>query len=173
MANWYMLTVVGKDQPGIVAGLTNALYQAGCNLGETSMMRLGTSFTMMLMVRHEGSAEMMQQKLEAAVKKFELHLHIDEIDGELHKHLIPNMRISVYGADRSGIVASVTAELAAHGFNITDLESDVAGTEAKPIYIMHIEGQSIEGATDMDAALHALNKQGIEIDIEAIDTLIG
>jgi len=42
--NWYMLTLVGEDRPGIVAKLTAALFAAGCNLGEATMARLGGIF---------------------------------------------------------------------------------------------------------------------------------
>ncbi len=48
--NWYMLTAVGEDRAGIVAGVTKALFEGGCNLGDASMMRLGGSFSIMLMV---------------------------------------------------------------------------------------------------------------------------
>ena len=37
MSNWYMLTVVGRDRPGIVSQVTLALYKGGGNLGEASM----------------------------------------------------------------------------------------------------------------------------------------
>ena len=40
MNHWYMLTLVGRDRPGIVAKVTAALFDGGCNLGEASMMRL-------------------------------------------------------------------------------------------------------------------------------------
>ena len=51
MSHWYMVTLVGKDRPGIVAHVTNALYEEGCNLGETSMLRLGGNFSIMMMVQ--------------------------------------------------------------------------------------------------------------------------
>ena len=40
MQNWYMLTLVGKDGPGIVAEVSQTLFEAGGNLGEASMVRL-------------------------------------------------------------------------------------------------------------------------------------
>jgi len=52
--HWYMLTLVGRDRPGIVARVTRALYAGGCHLGETSMMRLGGNFTIMMMVQYGG-----------------------------------------------------------------------------------------------------------------------
>jgi len=51
MKRLYMVTVVGRDRPGIVAALTDALYRGGANLGETSMARLGGNFTIMLIDR--------------------------------------------------------------------------------------------------------------------------
>ena len=48
--NWYMLTLIGEDKPGIVAAVTQSLYELGLNLGETSMLRLGGNFTIMMMV---------------------------------------------------------------------------------------------------------------------------
>ncbi|WP_455205874.1 ACT domain-containing protein, partial [Kaarinaea lacus] len=59
--SWYMLTLVGKDQPGIVAKISSALFQAGCNFGEASMMRLGGNFSIMLMVQTDVSAEQLQE----------------------------------------------------------------------------------------------------------------
>ena len=49
MGNWYMLTMVGKDRPGIVAEVSQVLFEAGGNLGEASMARLGGNFTVMLL----------------------------------------------------------------------------------------------------------------------------
>ena len=53
MQNWYMLTLVGKDRPGIVAEVSQTLFEAGGNLGEASMARLGGNFTVMLMLQIE------------------------------------------------------------------------------------------------------------------------
>jgi len=136
---WYMLTLVGEDRPGIVAHVTAALYDGGANLGEASMMRLGGNFTIMMMVKFAGTTRMLDNMLETVVDSLGLHLHIDAIKGHLHDHRDPDVRISVYGADRPGIVAKVTGVLAEAGLDILDLESDVAGTEDKPIYIMQID----------------------------------
>jgi len=102
-----------------------------------------------------------------------LHLHVDRIEGELHRHLLPDVRISVFGADRAGIVAQVTGALAEAGLNILDLESDVGGTQEQPIYIMHIEGQAREGIEALRSALEIVARAGIDVRIEPIDTLIG
>jgi len=173
MSNWFMLNLIGNDQTGIVAKVTDALYQGGCHLGETSMMRLGGNFTMMMMVNVKGSADALAAMLKPVAKAMNLHVHIDAIEGRLHQHIEPNVRVTVYGADRAGIVAQVTGVLTKSGMNILDLESDVGGSEQQPIYIMYIEGRIDDGVETVRSALEPVSKQGIDVDVEEIDTLIG
>ena len=170
---WYMVTLVGKDRPGIVAHVSSALYDSGGNLGETSMMRLGGNFSIMMMVEFAGSKKELHDVLISVTESMDLHLHIDRIDARLHQHRIPDVRISVYGADRSGIVAKTTTALTEAGLNILDLESDVAGNKEKPIYIMHIEGEATEGMNALESALDIVKEDGIDAKLVVIDTLIG
>lgn len=172
---WFMLTLIGKDRPGIVAHVTHALYEGGCNLGETSMMRLGSNFAIMMMVLHDGNVTSLQKLMQGEAESLELHMHIDKIEGGLHHHHEPDVRITVYGADRAGIVAQVTGALAEAGLNIIDLTSSVGGTQAEPIYIMYIEGEAKEGIEALQSALEIVMKEGDGIDahLAPIDTLIG
>ena len=173
MSHWYMLTLVGKDRPGIVAHVSAALFDGGCNLGEASMMRLGGNFTIMLMVQYEGRTKGLDDLLEPVADSMGLHRHIDRIDADLHHHQEPDVRITVYGADRAGIVSRITGGLAEAGLHILDMESSVAGTEAKPIYIMQIEGHAAEGVESLQSALDIVVQDGIEAQLETIETLIG
>jgi len=171
--HWYMLTLVGEDQKGIVAHVTSALYESGCNLGETSMMRLGGNFTIMMMVEFKGSKKALHDAVSNVAESMGLSLHVDSIKAHLHHHRLPDVRISVYGADRSGIVAMVTNALSEVGLDILDLESDVAGSNEEPIYIMHIEGHATEGVEAIEAALELVRKEGVQATLNKIDTMIG
>lgn len=173
MKQWYMLTVVGQDRPGIVARLTKALFEGGCNLGEASMLRLGGNFTIMLMAQYDGSAESLQALIAPVVRELQLREHIDRIEGELHHHLLPDVRITVFGADRAGIVAKATEAFADAGLNILNLESDVAGTPEQPIYIMHVEGQAQRGIEPLRAAVEAVAHDGVQASLHEIDTVVG
>ncbi len=170
---WFMLTVVGRDRPGIVARISKALFEGGCSLGEASMMRLGGNFAIMLMVQSPGTVASLEQLVEGAGHELGLRVHLDPIEGALHQHLEPDVRITVFGADRPGIVAQVTGALAQAGLNILDLESDVAGSAARPIYVMHIEGQALHGIEALRSALEYDAGDGIEVSLTAVDTLIG
>jgi len=174
MSQWFMITLVGKDQVGIVAKITTTLYESNCNLGEASMLRLGGNFTIMLMVGYKGTAQSLHNLLKPVADSLQLHLHINGIKGQLHQHQAPNVRVRVYGADRVGIVAQVTTALAKGDLNILDLESDVGGDDAKPFYVMNIEGFATAGIEAVETALQELLSQqhDLEVILEPIETVV-
>jgi len=168
MNDWKMLTLVGEDRPGIVAQVTDALFRRGWTLGEASMIRLGGNFTIMMMVSGDGD---IQAVLEPVIGDLQLRLHIDPIQGELHQHRIPNIQVRVNGADRAGIVSQVTGILAGTGFNILELESDVAGSMERPVYIMNIQGVTDASLEQVEQALGGLTD--VDVSVSPIETLIG
>lgn len=168
-----MLTVVGEDRPGIVAELTQVLYGAGANLGEASMMRLGGQFSIMLMVGFEGDSSELEVLLGPVASRLGLHMHVDAVDAHLHRHVDPDVAISVYGADQAGIVARVTAALAEAGLNILELDSDVGGSEAQPLYIMSIEGVASRGIEALEAAIASLEDLAVSVNIHPVETMRG
>ena len=173
MSGWYMLTLIGDDKPGIVAGVSKALYDNGCNMGEASMMRLGGAFSMMVMTKYDGTSDRLEEILQPVANLFGLKTHIDSIAGKLHDHLEPDVRISVFGADRAGIVAKATGALASAGLNILHLDTDVGGSEEEPIFIMQIEGVAQNGIDALRSSVTTGDCEGLDIRIEPIDTLIG
>ncbi|VAW67161.1 hypothetical protein MNBD_GAMMA09-3027 [hydrothermal vent metagenome] len=166
-----VLTLVGADQPGIVAAVTDVLFKQGCNLAQASMMQLGANFAIMLRVSHQPEINL-RQVLAGISESMNLHIHIDEDVAENVRVTEPDVQITVYGADRTGIVAQVTAVLAEAGLNIVDLETDVAGSESKPIYIMTMEGTAKNGVDALRKALEGLNSD-IEVNLDEITTLRG
>jgi len=167
-----MLTLVGNDQPGIVAKITNGLLNANCNLGEASMMRLGGNFTVMLMINSEHPSEDIRKAMQSTCDDMSLTLHIDQIRGRLHQHHIPDVRVVVSGSDRAGIVAQVSQLLFDAGMDILDLNSDVAGTNEAPIYIMQIEGLATQGIDSIEKAIDSLPKN-IDVSVHPIETFVG
>ncbi|NEV62902.1 glycine cleavage system protein R [Thiorhodococcus minor] len=173
MAEWNLLTLVGADRPGIVARVTRLLCGLGCNLGEASMIRLGGNFTIMMMVSGAKPDDAVLAALAPVVEEMDLRVHLDPSHGGLHHHLAPNYQVRVVGADRAGIVADVTEILATRGFNILELESDVAGERDRPIYIMNIQGYCGETLEALDGALAPLAERGVSVDVSPVDVLIG
>jgi len=170
MSDWKMVTLIGEDRPGIVARVTDCLYQNGCALGEASMMRLGGNFTIMMMVAGEGELNAL---LGPVAEALQLRVHVDKISGGLHQHCVPNIQVRVMGADRPGIVAKVTGALVEAGFNILELESDVAGTEESPVYIMNIQGYADSTVESLQQMVDGLGETEMDISVSLIETLIG
>lgn len=173
MSHWFMLALVGRDQAGIVARVTQVLFRGGANLGEASMLRLGGNFAMMMMVNYHGDAAAIQALVQPEAQALGLTVHVDPIAGQLHRHMQGNMTVRVYGADRSGIVAGVTAALADAGFHILNLESDVGGSEQQPLYIMNIEGHSATPIEQVREALSSFASNGIQLHVDPIQPMLG
>ena len=175
MTPWFMLTLVGKDQIGIVAKVTTALYQGGCHLGEASMLRMDGNFTIMLMVRFSGTATALSALLAPIADELQLHVHLDPSASGQTTRQEPDVQISVHSADRAGIVAQVTSVLAAAGLNILDLESDIGGSADNPFYIMQIEGIATQGIAALQQALqtwYQTNEQPLEVRLTPITAAI-
>jgi glycine cleavage system transcriptional repressor len=174
MENWLMLTLVGKDQAGIVAKISQSLFDLRGNLGETSMTRLGGNFTIMLMVRTPENKSTVQKKLQTVCDDLGLFFHLDEIEAGLHQHIEPDVRISIHGADQAGIVAKATSALNKAGLNILNLESDVGGHPDNPVYVMHMEGVAENGLKALDNALQTFSRENdVVARIDSIDTMVG
>ena len=47
----FILTVVGKDHPGIIAGIANTLYEYECNIQEVNQTVLSDEFAMILLLQ--------------------------------------------------------------------------------------------------------------------------
>jgi len=173
LSDWNMLTLVGEDRPGIVAAVARALCDADCNLGEASMIRLGGSFTIMMMVSGQPPCTSLEEILAPVAADLGLRCHVDPVPGGLHHHIVPNIQVRVMGADRAGIVAEVAEALAETGFNILELDSDVCGEPERPVYIMNIQGCSGEPIEVLEGALAGLRERGVSVDVSPVETLIG
>jgi glycine cleavage system transcriptional repressor len=137
------------------------------------MIRLGGNFTIMMMVGDSQTGQPLASLLEPVAQALGLQMHIDPIRAALHQHRVPNFQVRVNGADQAGIVARVTGALAACGFNILELDSDVVGSAEQPVYIMTIQGYAEAPLEDLQSALEPLKSQDIDVHVSPIETLIG
>jgi glycine cleavage system transcriptional repressor len=78
--------------------------------------------------------------------------------------------VSVYGADRPGIVFRVAEVLAASGANITDLTSRLIGSEEQPVYAVMME-VSIEDPEGAGRSLEQLREElGLDVSLHPLET---
>jgi glycine cleavage system transcriptional repressor len=140
----YLLWAFGPDQPGIVAFVTKKLFEIGCNLEDSTMMKLGSEFGIFLILTSNRSdLHLFEKKLISQGKKLKLTLGIKKIASKDARYVPVTdhlYSISVYGSDRPGIVFQVTQLIATFKFNVTDLTTHRT-TGKNPGYILQIEGE--------------------------------
>lgn len=166
----FALTVVGRDRPGIVAQVTGILFNLGCNIADSSCSILGGQFAMILIIAHptfvnrESFGDAFQPLEDADLT---VALRVLKPGGELHPDLTGEIcMISVYGADKPGIVYHVAKILGERRINITDLNTKLVGPEQRPVYVMIIEAVLPETVSeqDVDAWMAPLREQ-LQVDI--------
>ena len=123
------VTAIGRDRPGIVAAITSALLEAGGNVDDSQMS--GVGFLAGLVVAVEA----------------------------LGRGAGPTHVLTVYGADRPGIVHDTAATLAELNVNITDLRTRRTGDASSPLYTLMVEIAVPDGVgPELDRALDGLRE---------------
>ncbi|MEJ7786669.1 MAG: ACT domain-containing protein [Solirubrobacteraceae bacterium] len=161
-----VISAIGPDRPGIVAGVTRILLEHGCNIADSHMGLLNGRFSMMLVVTIPG--ELRERRFADDLEKAARGLGLDAIHaeyvGEASAAAPATHVVTVYGADHPGIVAAVTEALAGNGASVTDLQTRLAGE----LYVMTLE---VSGGEGVDEGLRAVAAaQDLEVSIRAIDT---
>lgn len=168
--NHFALTIVGRDRPGIVSQVTEILFNQGCNLADSSCSILGGQFAMILILGHPEYTSL--ESFGDAFKPLEeadltVALRVLKPGGEIRPEIEGDLcMISVYGADKPGIVYHVANVLGDKNVNITDLNTKLVGSEERPVYVMVIEATLPEGVEEEDVnAWLAPIRDELQVDI--------
>lgn len=164
----FAVTAVGVDRSGIVAAVARVLHDRGGNLEESAMTILGGHFAVVLLVDSPDAPQELRAALADATVDFGLEISVTPVAGERSTAQATHL-LSVYGADKPGIVAAVTAALADEGANITDLETQVIGTGEDAVYAMVIELVADDDAGLERALTDACDALGVDHTLRSIE----
>lgn len=184
MSQKILITGVGPDRPGIVAGLTEVLFRHQCNIEDSSMTILASEFSWLLLVNaHElCEFERLKQDIQTLGEAMGLTVLVKTIDVEtsqkedqkVHDFEDRGVMIAVSGQDKTGITYQVAKVLAETQVNILDLNAHCIEGEEGPVYIMMIEAKlpmNLEKIT-LENTLNALAKSlGVEIRVNPLEVL--
>jgi glycine cleavage system transcriptional repressor len=158
----------------MVSALTEVLVGLAVNLEDTAMTRLEGQFAMMLVVALPDGVDRgaLETAMAATGERLGLSMIVrpvlDAPDGDEGTAY----RLTVYGADRPGIVHRITSVLADHGVNIVDLATRVITSTSTRVYAMLLE-LSVPEATDVDDLRRTLKDAadalGVDHRLEAAD----
>jgi glycine cleavage system transcriptional repressor len=146
MKQWFALSAIGRDRPGIVADLAELIYECDCNLEDSSMTILGSEFAVLLLLT--GEEQDIERRLSLACKRVEWEKRLTVFFRPLEgapvgfgaSHHARPVELQAVGVDKAGIVARVARCLARHNVSITQMSTasrPEPGT-GTPIYSMRI-----------------------------------
>lgn len=149
MQDLYVISAVGKDQPGLVHSVAKVLGAMQINIVDMEARAVRGHFMMFLVVdlntsKYEFSE--LSQRLESTREHFNLGLHIKPYEAGRRNPDKEMVVITVMGADRPGIVAGLTNLLSAHGLNIESMKMIARGD--------YIAMETDVDVSDMDSSVN-------------------
>jgi len=176
MRQYFALSAIGRDRPGIVADLAELIFECDCNLEDSSMTILGSEFAVLLLLSGEGAD--VERRLSTACKRLEwekrLTVFFRPLESEPVAYAVRSharrYHLQAVGVDRAGIVAKIARCLADHAVTIAELatQSRPEPESGTPIYTMHME---LDVPEQTDAAVLDRRLQAIGEDLQVDVTL--
>jgi glycine cleavage system transcriptional repressor len=170
--NWFILSAVGRDRPGIVADLAQLVFDSEGNLEDSRMTILGNEFAAILLC--SGGDDSFGDRLAAGARRLEwehrLTVFLRPLEGEPRPPIpAPGTRlyqIEAQGEDRAGIVARTCRILADRSVNIADLRSEaVPSPSGSHLYRMTLLAE-VPGGLEPSELAWALDQVGADLGLE-------
>ena len=150
-----IISAVGSDRPGIVSELSGAITSHGGNIEKSRMTRLGSDFTIIMLVTVDPKWEESLVVALQAIKELSITTKGTEpnttvIAGENCKDTAgENCQISLSGADNEGIVKVLSKYLEEKSINIIEMDTHIsqAPISGSPLFNLNAS-VSIPGEVD-------------------------
>lgn len=138
---YLVVTAVGPDRPGIVAGLTALLAERGANVADSRMAILGGEFALIALVSvPEGQLEGTEQAIHAAAAQMGLQILVRPTysPSEHRAGHVRSYEVSVHALDHPGIVYAVADAVRSLSGNVVSLETSAyqAAVTGAPLFRM-------------------------------------
>ena len=147
MEKKFIMTAFSKDRPGVVADITEVIYENGCNLEDSTMTSMLDEFAIILLFVGKGDSlkDQLLKECRRLEKEKGITAFIRSVEAEDKEKQINffTKTIIVEGIDQAGIVYNVSRFLANNNINIESLTSRrIASPESgTAIYFMEIKVQ--------------------------------
>lgn len=121
----FTLTCVGDDRPGLVSALSTPISAHGASWERSQMARLAGKFAGVLLLEvPDERADALVADL-TALADVGLHVMLERTD-EPAEHASVRLHLDLVGADHPGIVAELSAALAARRIGIEELSTSIS-----------------------------------------------
>jgi glycine cleavage system transcriptional repressor len=166
MKTYFILSAMGKDRPGIVADVSEVIYECGGNIEDSSMSLLRNHFALLLLFSTE--REEVNQKLSPALKRLEWEKKLTVFYSSITfeeaypkwEEQTDRFKITTSGVDHAGIVFKICRLLADRKVNIIDMETRrvLSAESGTPLFEM-----------DMDIGIpRSISEQGLREELHRL-----
>lgn len=170
--NKVLISVLGSDQPGIMAIVSDVINKRNGNIENLSQTLLNNVFGALLQVQlsEDDNADSLQQAIEAACDGMSLYIRVhswSETTSDWHQHK-PEVQpyiVTAIGPDRQGLVAEIAGKLFTHGVNITHIQAIFKGGD-NPMDNLMVFEVDVPRATVMNDLRDALEDIAKRLDLE-------
>lgn len=166
-----VISVIGRDRPGIVANISKVLYFNKGNIEELTQTAIKGQFAMILiatLLKEEALFEL-KEELQSLAADLDLNINLRLLE---ETELVPYSAgptepfvLTVRGEDRPGLVYGITEILAEHGINITNLDAQTMQIGDKLEYIQFYE-VDIPQTLDYRMIQEKLQRRGAEMGVK-------
>ncbi|NWG04705.1 MAG: phosphoserine phosphatase SerB [Syntrophaceae bacterium] len=131
--NFFVISVIGEDQVGIVSEVTQLLFRQGLNIVDIEQSVIHSQFTMVLLIqplRPQFQPNQLRTSLNQLAKRRGMSITMTPLH-EFRGLRLAEMKkpyvLTILGADRAGVVAAFSKRLAKHHCNIERIKMIARG----------------------------------------------
>lgn len=141
--NKFVLSVIGKDKPGILANISAILFRHGCNIEDVSQTILQTEFASIFIVLNpeDHPLEVIGRALNEALAGMELSAHLRPMTAAPASAPAASQPfvITTRGVDKPGTIAAVTTAIASLSCNVANFRAIITQEDGVDEMIMIFE----------------------------------
>ncbi len=139
-----IITVIGPDRPGIIAGVSGVLFTHQCNIENITQTILQSEFAGICLVSMPPDLDngVLRSAMDRELAGFNLQITIKDLDDDRQDHdKVPTepFIVSTRGPDKQGIVSVISKAIADACVNISNLKAVFQGGENPDRNIMIFE----------------------------------
>lgn len=164
-----IISVLGQDRPGIIAAVSQLLYENESNIENVSQTSLQSEFAGIFIATIPTDLPLpdLGRKLETVLVPMGLQVHVKPVEArheDTNGFSGESFVITTRGPDQKGLVARITAIIARHQVNITNCQAVFKGGDDPNDNIMIYE-VDVPPQTSQHELFHDLRTKGAELSL--------
>lgn len=164
----FAISAMGLDRPGIIAAVAEPLAAHGVNVTDSHMGILRGHFSLTILGTAPDGADptVLERDLGDVAARLNLEAVTVRVVADAPAEAeCPTHAVTVHGADHPGILAAITAALAAENANVCDLQTRLTAD----VWVMSLKA-AVPDASRLESRLAAVaSQQGVEVVMRATE----